>query len=510
MTTLINRTNLLPSPYDTAAVGAVPVKFSVYVGLNGTSVATVSANTYGGRPVLRATVPASPATSMVGFRPKKDVNNPALPEGTAFWFGMDVFIPSNVTGPNLFVIFRDDPNNNSSVVTLDDATPYTRPLSGIPRDVWTRLWYKGVVKTGFTVTTVSVYTNGDVHAPGEWWETTRWCFETQASQPNPDAHPTAPEYFDGGSPNLSLPMETREFAWTGAAVASISTAKITTYSQSLHLTWRDDQGAVRFEANDLRLNDTVRMVGPNGRLVALRGYETAEWHLGATTGYGYHFEMPLGMWVQYAIADVEATYVDDATMTTAYIETPDNEAWLRDLNLPMLSQKVTVVSTDDEVRQGRQTIVTIAGRSNPLSLYDIRLSRSGTITLIVSNEDWQGWGDTSKDHMDLLLYSGRPLLFSMCMSKGFPPCYMAASDATYTKISSRANWLLKINYQEVDNPVDVGLVITPEVTWDMARSMPRPTALFQDWKDTYPTFLDLVLDRPQGGTPEPPPEDVPE
>src|SRR6185312_13213669 len=113
-------------------------------------------------------------------------------------------------------------------------------------------------------------------------------------------------------------------------------------------------------------------------------------------------------------------------------------------------------------------------------------SRSGTLTLLVNNGPGQQWGDTSKDHMDALLYSGRPLLFSMCMSKGFPPLYLAASDATYTKIASggKPTWLLKINYQEVDNPSDVGLTIAPEVTWDLARSMPVPSASFQDWKDT--------------------------
>jgi hypothetical protein len=279
---------------------------------------------------------------------------------------------------------------------------------------------------------------------------------------------------------------------------------------ALTLTWRDDTGSVRFEVVDIGALETVRMVGPSNRLVALRGYEDETWHEGSTVGYGYHYEMPLGMDVWYAIANVDEDYLL-AGMTKAMITTPYNEAWLRDLVNPALSQPVNVVSTDDEIRQGRQTIVTIAGRSNPVSLYDIRLSRSGTITLLVNNASEQGWGETSKDHLDTLLYSGRPLMFSMCMSKGFPPLYMAASDATYTKISTsgRPAWLCKINYQEVDNPTDVGLTVAPEVTWDIARSMPVPSATFQDWKDTYPTWMDLVLDRPQGGSPIDPPVDAP-
>ena len=275
---------------------------------------------------------------------------------------------------------------------------------------------------------------------------------------------------------------------------------------ALVLTWRDDDGSVRFEVEGMLPTDTVRMVGPSNRLEALRGYEDEQWHEGSTVGYGYHYEMPLGMDVWYCVADVNEDYLL-ASMTKAMITTPDNEAWLRDLANPSMSQQVNVVSTDDEVRQGRQTIVTIAGRSNPISLYDIRLSRSGTLTLLVNNALGQQWGDTSKDHLDALLYSGRPLLFSMCMSKGFPPLYMAASDATYTKIASggKPTWLCKINYQEVDNPSDVGLTVAPEVTWDIARSMPVPSATFQDWKDTYPTFLDLVLNRPVGGPPIDPP-----
>jgi len=272
---------------------------------------------------------------------------------------------------------------------------------------------------------------------------------------------------------------------------------------TLNLVWRDDQGAVRFDVADIGATETVFMVGPSDRLVPLRGYEDATWHEGQTSGYGYHYEMPLGMIVWYAIADVEEDYLL-AGMTKASIATPDNEAWLRDLAQPSLSQKVNVVITDDEIRQGRQTIVTIAGRSNPISLYDIRLSRSGTLTLLVNNALGEPWGGTSKDHLDALLYSGRPLLFSMCMSKGFPPLYLAASDATYTKIASggKPTWLCKINYQEVDNPTDVGLTVAPEVTYDLARSMPVPSATFQQWKDSYPTWLDLALDRPTSLPPE--------
>jgi len=278
---------------------------------------------------------------------------------------------------------------------------------------------------------------------------------------------------------------------------------------TLVLSWRDDTGSVRFEAEGMLPLETVFMVGPSNRLEALRGYEEASWHEGSAVGYGYHYEMPLGMTVTYAVADQDADYIEDAS-STAQVVTPDNEAWLRDLAIPTLSQKVNVVSTDDEIRQGRQTVVTIAGRSNPISLYDIRLSRSGTITLLVNNALYEQWGDTHKDHLDALLYSGRPLLFSMCMSKGFPPLYMAASDATYTKIASggKPTWLCKINYQEVDNPSDVGLTITPEVTWDLARSLPVPSATFQQWKDSYPTFLDLALNRPIGGAPEPPPVEI--
>lgn len=492
MTTVIDRANLLPTPYTTVATGAAPTQFSAY-GTAGAVALTGSASSNGGRKAIRATVAASPATTTVGARSMINTNQPNVPEGKTFWFGADVYIPSSVTGTDLAGTFRDDPQNNSTPATFDAATPWTKPLSGIPRNTWTRVWWKATVKAGFTVTAVQLYVTGaSAQAPASWIETTRWTVEIG------DTQPTAPEYFDGGSPFYENVNETREFAWLGAPSASISAMKRTIYNRSLSLTWLDDQGAVRFEAHDMKPTDTVRMVGPNGRLILLRGYEDGTWHEGTTDGYGYHYEMPLGMVVTYCIADVEADYYDPATMANASIETPNNEAWLRDLVLPQLSQKVTVVSTDDEIRQGRQTLITIAGRSNPLSLYDIRLSRSGTITLLVVNDQGQGWGETSKEHMDALLYSGRPLLFSMCMSKGFQPLYMSANDVTYTKISSstKTGWLAKINYQEVDNPTDVGLSYSAEVTWDMSRSMPVPNATYQQWKDSYPTFLDLVLDRP--------------
>ena len=137
---------------------------------------------------------------------------------------------------------------------------------------------------------------------------------------------------------------------------------------------------------------------------------------------------------------------------------------------------MSVVSTGDERRVARQAVYDIAGKPNPVVVWDSRTSRQGTVTLAVQNTPQTGvWStDTHRARMDLLLSSGRPLLLSMCANLGFEPCYMAVADATYTRVGTGATWALQLDYVEVDNPSALGVYPVAEITYAYAQRF-RPT-----------------------------------
>lgn len=250
------------------------------------------------------------------------------------------------------------------------------------------------------------------------------------------------------------------------------------------LTWLDGWGAIRFTAVGMTSTQTVKLIGPGGVLVPIRGYETPDWHDGA--GWGYSFEHPLGVAVRAGIC--EATDIvwqggDDATITT-----PAGRAWLRDLHDPLLSMEVQVASTGDEERVARQTVHRIVGRPRPIVRWDVRSSRSGTITLRVDNGTVAGWVSTFRRRLDLLLESGRPLLLSIDQAYGFEPCYLSVGSYRMSRLGKRPRWACELNYEEVDNPTGAA-VVPAEVTYGQAAQIP-PGATYADWAAT--TYLGVA------------------
>jgi hypothetical protein len=263
---------------------------------------------------------------------------------------------------------------------------------------------------------------------------------------------------------------------------------------TLVVAWVPTSGSVRFTVTGIAAGQTVKRVAPGDALQGIRGYGDESWISGGS-GFGYDYEMPLGVTVRYAVVPIAATTLPGGTATAGiFTETPgrqNGEAWLRDIMQPILSQPVSVLSTGDERRVARQAVYDIAGKPNPVVVWDSRTSRQGTVTLAVQNLPVSGvWeNDTPRDKMDLLLSSGRPLLLSLCANLGFKPCYMAVADATYTRVGDGAVWALQLDYVEVDNPAALGVYPVAEITYAFAQTIP-PDAIYQDW--TPVTYLDIA------------------
>lgn len=259
---------------------------------------------------------------------------------------------------------------------------------------------------------------------------------------------------------------------------------------TLTLDWVASQGAVRFTVLDIADDGvtTVKRVNPGGTLAAVRGYPDGTWH--GTSGLGYDYEEPLGVYVTYALVNRDATNLKSTDpVAVIFTETPgrmNGEAWLRDVMQPILSRPISVVSTGDEVYEARQSVLDIAGKRTPYVVWDSRSARQGTITLVVWNTiKYPARYDDATDRLKLeaLFSTGRPLLLSVCSKIGFTNAYLAIAAVTFSRVGTGPKWLVQLDYVEVDNPTGLQVTIVPEVTYAIAQQLP-PSATYQSWAGT--------------------------
>jgi hypothetical protein len=267
---------------------------------------------------------------------------------------------------------------------------------------------------------------------------------------------------------------------------------------SLALDWVSSRGAVRFTLTNPAAGETVKRVRPGGSLASIRGYSSAAWWAGTTEAIGYDYEMPLGVVVTYAVVAASVSQLPATAVTdTIFTMTPgatNGEAWLRDVLQPNLSIPVGFVSSGDELRPARQTVLEIAGRRNPYVVWDVRLSRTGTVTLAVANNPIPGvWtSPTNRQKLEVLFDSGRPLLLSVCHRLGFLSCYMAVADVRFPRVGSGPLWAVEVDYTEIDVPLSEDIKIAPEVDYTLAQSIPAG-ALYSDWATV--TYYEIATRR---------------
>jgi len=262
------------------------------------------------------------------------------------------------------------------------------------------------------------------------------------------------------------------------------------------VTWNQDYGYVSFDARDVPTGYTIKRkdVVVTSALVDVIGYANGAWAAdGGGAGLGEDYRVPIGESVTYVIAPI-TSYVDDASYTRATVDVPGNQAWIRDVANPVLSQQVIVVSTGDEERDAYQNVYQVSGRMLPLVVHDIRLARRGTVTLFVPDR-------LTRRRLDYLLDTGDPLLLNVCSDLLWTPCYMAIGTATYARFGNADRWTLALDYVEVDDPrVLFGNLITPRPTWQNVYDGippgvgdPAPPPPWSYVKTIYQDWLSVVL-----------------
>jgi len=238
---------------------------------------------------------------------------------------------------------------------------------------------------------------------------------------------------------------------------------------TVSLSYVDSYGYVKFSVTGAPAGYTLKRLDPfSSTLQTIVGYESSSWITGGA-GYGEDYRPPLGTSVKYVLCPVAAT-ADNPGYDYAFINTPSNVAWLRDVTKPALSQRVIVVTTGDEQEPARQTIYDISGRHLPLVVFDVRQGRRGTLVLLVTNYvDSSGvqvrTGRDSRVAIEKLLNTGAPLLLTMCTSKVWTPCMMAVGNATFTRFGSADTWTLSLDYVEVDDPLNYAIQRVVSPSW---------------------------------------------
>lgn len=215
---------------------------------------------------------------------------------------------------------------------------------------------------------------------------------------------------------------------------------------SLDVTWIEDYGYVRFDVRAAPAGYTVKRVTAGGQLIPIPGFEDSSWLDPSGNGYGEDYRPPLGTTVTWVLCPVDAT-ADTPAYTRDSTTTP-MEAWLRDVGKPQTSRRVTVVETPDENLPAYQHVYDISGRRLPLVVHDIRLGRHGSVLLYVAST-------AHRLDLEALLATGNPLLLTMCESVGFAACMMAIGDASFDRDNGKAAWFLRLDYVEVDDPLNM-------------------------------------------------------
>lgn len=260
---------------------------------------------------------------------------------------------------------------------------------------------------------------------------------------------------------------------------------------TLDVDWIDTYGYVQFDVRAAPAAYTVKRKDlTSTRLIAIPGYEDTSWITGGA-GYGEDYRPPLGATVTWVVAPVGAT-ADDVSYVRASLATPGGYGWLRDVSNPSMSRKVSVASSGDESLPAYQHVYDISGRKLPLVVHDVREGRRGSVILSIPNRD-------ERVAIQRLLYTGNPLLLSMCSDVVWEPCMMAIGDAVFARVEGyTSRWLLRLDYVEVDDPLRMATTRAIATTWtDVLAGYPQrpgdPAPVTWQWVTlSYVDWLSLV------------------
>ncbi|MEV4939564.1 hypothetical protein [Streptomyces zaomyceticus] len=197
------------------------------------------------------------------------------------------------------------------------------------------------------------------------------------------------------------------------------------------------------------------------------------------------FEAPLGVPVQYKARIIHP--IDGSrgslSLPVTLPEPPTTDVVLKDVGQPARQAAVTAQELPQWARAARQAVHHVRGRSRPVVISDVRLARTGSLTLVTASA-------VERDALWWILDSGTTLLLQWPAVWGERDVYVQVGDVTEGRLTRFAehgdrSWSLALT--EVDRPVG-GLAGSPDRTWD---DIATDHDTWDEVLSTYGTWLDV-------------------
>lgn len=194
------------------------------------------------------------------------------------------------------------------------------------------------------------------------------------------------------------------------------------------------------------------------------------------------WESPLGVPVQYLARIVNGgASRGSLSLPVTLLEPPSTDVVIKDVGQPARQTTVTVQELPEWTRSARQGVHQVRGRSRPVVISDVRLARTGSLSLVTETAD-------QRDALWWVLDEGSTLFVQWPSEWREPDVYVQVGDVAEGRLVRLAEfsdrvWTLALT--EVDRPVG-GMAGSPGRTWD---DIATDHASWQDVQSTYTTWL---------------------
>ncbi|MGW4028258.1 hypothetical protein ACWEFL_02880 [Streptomyces sp. NPDC004838] len=351
-------------------------------------------------------------------------------------------------------------------------------LTNVTSGGWTRSgglrWYDaGGTDLGLTASTPS-----GVPTP-DWWSLT-----SDHSAPAGAASVEVEWTLTATAPSSSLRVDAVA-VWPALPLAQVDAVPSSAY---ITLTLRE------LDAGELL---TVWRVTQDGRRTLVRGPGGLISGVPITTDLQVveDYEAPLGVPVHYLIESRTpgSPLVETRRTATVTLEPGDPEyCWLKDPGRPHRNMQIMVGRAPDWTEPITQADHRVRGRTNAVTLSDVRGGPEGDLVLYTQTDD-------ERDRLRLLLSSGAVLLWQTVPGRGEPDTYVSVGQVARPRAGGDAEdpwrvWTLPL--RQADMPVAVGVAGSAGRTW---QDILTENATWGDVLARFATWEDVFLNRPIGG-----------
>jgi hypothetical protein len=203
---------------------------------------------------------------------------------------------------------------------------------------------------------------------------------------------------------------------------------------------------------------------PDGTTTPVRGSDAdmTQETISADLDIVEDYEAPLGVPLLYRVKlwSDTTSYLDATSAPIVLPEPPTTEVIIKDPGLPARWTTAVVETLPDWQRSARQGVNQVRGRRSPIVISDVRMSRTGSVTLVTETGE-------ERDQLWWLLDTGNTLLIQWPATWHERDMYVQVGDVTEAHAVSTAQyadreWTAALT--EVDRPIG-GIVGSADRTW---------------------------------------------